>query len=118
MTVWTAGADLTIAVDVGRPPIPGRMDVPKALESFLGAFEIMQAAASARKIESRAPDIIVRPQVWEIGILDFTKVDQVLEQAKPAMVELRNQLSGSRAAIAGLRWWRRFDHPEMSRADH
>ncbi len=94
--------ELTIAVDVGRPPIPGRTDLPKALESFLGAFEIMQAAASARKLESCPPDISIRPQVWEIGILDFTKVDQVFEQAKPAMVELRERLRDRGFSVPAL----------------
>jgi NTE family protein len=85
--------DVTIAVDVCSSRSPGTRELPNVLEALLGAFDIMQSAALARKMEACRPDIYVRPQVGNIRILDFTKADEVFEQAKPAIEDLRGQLA-------------------------
>jgi NTE family protein len=85
-------ADVTIAVDVSKTRNPGKHVIPGALESVLGAFDIMQASALAEKMKHRKPDIYVRPEIQDIRMLDFGKIEEVFLQATPAVDWLRKQL--------------------------
>ena len=85
-------ADFTIAVDVSKVRNPGKNEIPGALESVLGAFNIMQASALAEKMKIRKPDIYVQMEIHDIRMLDFSKTDEVFRQALPAIAQLMNQL--------------------------
>ena len=85
-------ADFTIAVDVSKVRNPGKNEIPGALESVLGAFNIMQASALAEKMKIRKPDIYVQMEIQGIRMLDFGKTEEVFLQAAPAIVLLREQL--------------------------
>lgn len=86
--------DFTIAVDVSKARVPGEKEIPGALESVLGAFNIMQASALTEKMKIRKPDIYVQTEIKNIRMLDFSKTDEVFRQAAPAIALLRNQLKG------------------------
>lgn len=85
-------ADLTIAVDVSKVRNPGKNEIPGALESVLGAFNIMQASALAEKMKIRKPDIYVQTEIQGVRMLDFGKTEEVFLQAAPAIALLRKQL--------------------------
>ena len=87
-------ADFIIAVDVSKARNPGKNEVPGALESVLGAFNIMQASALAEKMKHRKPDIYVQPEIEGVRMLDFRKIEEVFLQAAPAVDLLRKQLKG------------------------
>jgi NTE family protein len=87
-------ADFTIAVDVSKVRNPGKNEIPGALESVLGAFNIMQASALAEKMKIRKPDIYVQTEIQGIRMLDFGKTEEVFRQAAPAIALLRKQLIG------------------------
>ena len=87
-------ADFTIAVDVSKARNPGKNEVPGALESVLGAFNIMQASALAEKMKYRKPDIYVQPEIEGVRMLDFGKIEKVFLQAAPSVDLLRKQLEG------------------------
>ena len=53
----------------------------------------MQSAPLNVRMGVRAPDIYVRPHVGNIRILDYTKAEEVFEQAKPAIADLRGQIA-------------------------
>lgn len=85
-------ADFTIAVDVSRMRHPGKNEIPSALESVLGAYNIMQASALAEKMKHRKPDIYVQPEIQDVRMFDFGKTAEVFMQAAPAVDLLRKQL--------------------------
>jgi NTE family protein len=85
-------AEFTIAVDVSKARNPGRHEIPSALESILGAFNIMQASALAEKMKYQKPDIYVHPEIQGVRMLDFRKPEEVFLQAAPAVDLLRKQL--------------------------
>jgi NTE family protein len=87
-------ADFVIAVDVSKARNPGKNEVPGALESVLGAFNIMQASALAEKMKHRKPDIYVQPEIKGVRMLDFGKIEEVFLQAAPSVDLLRKQLKG------------------------
>jgi NTE family protein len=87
--------DLTIAVDVCSSRGSSDQEPPGVLDAVLGAFDIMQTAALAEKIRQHPPDILVRPRVGDFRIFDFARADEVFEQAKPAVADLRAQIERS-----------------------
>jgi NTE family protein len=88
----TSRADFIIAVNVSRVRFPNRRELPNALESVLGTFDIMQTTILTHKLERLKPDIYVWPQIRNVRMLDFGKTAEVFTQAMPAAEELRKQL--------------------------
>lgn len=95
-------ADFTIAVDVSQVRNPGKNEIPGVLESVLGVFNIMQAAALAEKMKIRKPDIYVQMEIQGVRMLDFGKTNEVFLQAQPAIDLLREQLNGLNLNKAGM----------------
>jgi NTE family protein len=85
-------ADFVIAVNVSRVRFAGEDESPNALEAVLGTFDIMQATMLADKLKRLKPDIYVWPQIRDIRMLDFTKIEEVFAQTNSAAEELRKQL--------------------------
>jgi NTE family protein len=81
--------DVSIVVNVAKARTPGKSDPPTVLESILGTFEIMQMAALTEKMKHRKPDIYIHPEISDVRMFDFNKVEDVYLQAQPAIEELR-----------------------------
>jgi NTE family protein len=84
--------DCVIAVNVSRMRFSSGPEIPNALESVLGTFDIMHATMLADKLERLKPDIYVWPQIHEVRMFDFGKVEEVFAQASQAAEELRKEL--------------------------
>jgi NTE family protein len=85
--------DVLVAVDVAGERAPGKKDTPGALDAILGAMDIMQAAALNQRLKSSRPDVIIRPRIENVEMLDFTRVEAVLEQSRSSIDELRTALT-------------------------
>ena len=85
-------ADVIVAVNVSRVRFAGEEEIPNALEAVLGTFDIMQTKMLTEKLKRLKPDIYVWPQIRDIRMLDFNKIDEVFVQATSAAEELRKQL--------------------------
>jgi NTE family protein len=81
--------ELSIVVNVAKARTPCRRETPTMLESILGTFEIMQMSALAEKMKHRRPDIYIRPEISDVRMFDFNKIEDVFRQAQPAIEELR-----------------------------
>lgn len=88
----TGRADFIIAVNVSKVRSADGPEIPNALESVLGSFDIMQTIMLNDKLERLKPDIYVWPQISDVRMLDFGKVEEVFAQAAPAAEQLRKQL--------------------------
>jgi NTE family protein len=88
----TSRVDFIIAVNVSRVRFPDGPEVPNALESVLGTFDIMQTTLLTEKLKRLKPDIYVWPQIRDVRMLDFGKVEEVFAQTAPAAEELRGKL--------------------------
>lgn len=89
--------DVTIAVDVSGTPTAHKHEVPSLIQSALGTIRIMQTANLAAKMKILQPDIFVHPDIHNVKLLDFNKVEEVFEQSEPAMEELREKLAKLKA---------------------
>jgi NTE family protein len=90
----SSGVDLVIAVDVTGGP-PDVKQPPEAFEAMLGAAQIMQGAIVTEKLELRAPDILVRPDVDAFRALDFFKAKAILQAAEPAKESLKRDIAAA-----------------------
>ena len=86
-------ADVTVAVNVSRTRAPSIKEVPSAMESVLGALDIMQKAALAEKMKYRKPDIYVHPEIHAVRMLEFSKIEEMFVQAAPAVEALKRRLA-------------------------
>ncbi|MGD8396290.1 MAG: patatin-like phospholipase family protein [Candidatus Eiseniibacteriota bacterium] len=84
--------DATIAIDVAPTRRPGEDEPPNMVEATLGMFDILVESLTAIKLRERPPTLYVRPELVGIPLLDFERIDVVLEQAGPAMRQLDERL--------------------------
>lgn len=85
-------ADITIAVNVIGTR--SRSDqVPNAIESVLGTFDILQTAVLAEKMRHRKPDVYVYPDISDVRLFEFNKIADVFRQAAPAVETMKMQLT-------------------------
>ena len=87
--------DITVAINVAgrpRPPRRRRAGMPTLTQALFNTFQIAQATIVQQKLERRRPDIYIEPDIVGIRVLEFQRVDQILEQAEPAKRQLRAAL--------------------------
>ena len=85
--------NLVIAVDVSASKPPRRTRPPTMLEAVLATFDTLVTEVTEAAMARRAPDIVVQPELGGILALDFGKVDEVFERAKPAMEAFDQELT-------------------------
>ncbi|MHB2167025.1 patatin-like phospholipase family protein [Alsobacter sp. R-9] len=89
-----AGA-VTIAVDVSGGQVDAEAKTPEPFQAMIGAAQIMQGAIVAQKLKSRAPDILVRPQVGGHHVLDFFHAKEILAAAETCKDALKRDLEAA-----------------------
>ncbi len=84
--------DFTIAVDVGSGGIPGEENVPSASKALLRAVRIMQFKQLGHKLERGRPDILLQPEMGDIGLYDIHRVEEILRNGEAACADLDRRL--------------------------
>ncbi|MCV3766801.1 patatin-like phospholipase family protein [Rhizobium sp. TRM95796] len=90
-------ADIVIGVDVVGAPVGEDQQIPRRIESVFGASQLMMQSIIAAKLKIRKPDILLRPNVGKIAVLDFMKAADILAMSADIKDELKRSLD---AAIA------------------
>ena len=86
-------ADITVAIDVsGAKRMPDDKATPGAMEAIVAASQILQHSIVREKLKWLQPDIYINVAVDAFHVLDFGKLDRILEAAEPATEELRQRL--------------------------
>jgi NTE family protein len=91
--------DVVIAVDVVGGPDGDKPDVqPSAIETTLGASQIMQAAIVAAKLPAAGPAVrVIRPEVGHFGALEFFSAKAILAAAEPIRAEVAALIAAASA---------------------
>ncbi len=84
--------DLIVAVDVlgyaesesGKPP--------GAVKAVLEMFDIMQRSIVETKLDISQPDIYIKPDIRNIGMLEFHRVEEIFASAETSCTELEEKL--------------------------
>jgi NTE family protein len=85
--------DIVIAVDVsGARTSDGKKEL-----SFAGvlmhSFQIMSENILAGMLAQRRPDILIKPDIRDVRVLEFYKAEEIFTAAKPAARTLESQLT-------------------------
>ncbi|MBI9021412.1 MAG: patatin-like phospholipase family protein [Verrucomicrobia bacterium] len=83
---------LVIAMDVGGIRHADAKHRPTFFDTVIGSFEIMEASMIRHRLNFNPPDIYLKPVIRHVGLLEFFKVDEILEQSAPIKDELRRKL--------------------------
>ncbi len=83
--------DFVIAVDVVGVPRRGPKG-PSSIDLLFGATQIMMQSIIAGKLANKRPDVLVRPAIDRFRVLDFARIDQVLEESRNVRLDLREAL--------------------------
>lgn len=71
--------ELIVAVDVVGMPVRSEKGRPAGVrEALFGSSQILMQALIAEKLKSRQPDVLIRPPIDSIGVLDFAKARDIL----------------------------------------
>jgi NTE family protein len=82
--------DILIGVNVlGRSSISAKSKPPSAARAVLDAFDVLQRSIVREKFRSDPPDLLLDPEIKGVGLLDFTKADEVYLMSEPMVNELR-----------------------------
>ncbi|MGS2722872.1 patatin-like phospholipase family protein [Porticoccus sp. GXU_MW_L64] len=85
--------DQTIAVDVAPTRVPQKKEaVPGLLDAVLGTFDILLENADRQRLKTTPPTIYLKPEITGVRTLDFDMIEEVFEQATPAMSGFHQRL--------------------------
>ena len=87
--------DLVIAVDVGGVRNADEKHRPAFFDTVIGGFEIMEASMIRDRLKSNPPDIYLKPDIRNVGLLEFHKAEQVFRQSEPVREESRARLKST-----------------------
>ena len=96
--------DLTIAIDVsGNLSIPRKVKAPNMFDNIMTSFEILQDSIIKYQMKIKTPDIYIKPELRDVGILDFHKANEILESVKIDVKILKIKLLSHLSKKTGLR---------------
>jgi NTE family protein len=84
--------DIVVAIDAMGVESVGKRKIPHTYESILNSFYIAQQAIQSEKMKHAKPHIYIKPDIKDVGILEFYKMDDVYEQAKSSIRKLKREL--------------------------
>ncbi|MCC5858078.1 MAG: patatin-like phospholipase family protein [Ectothiorhodospiraceae bacterium] len=90
--VARARTDLVIAVDVTGTRSRTGDNEASWVDLLFKTFEIMQQSIIAARMEAGEPDIYIKPEISGVRLLDFYRIDDILEQSRTAADTLRERL--------------------------
>jgi NTE family protein len=89
-----AHSDYTIAVDVSGGINPQKRRFPRPVDTLLGAQHLALRSIINAKLQSSAPDLLIRPAVGLFQALDFRQMEEILGAAAEGKAQVLNALSG------------------------
>ncbi len=95
--LWQDDCDITVAVDVSGARSAGPSHLPNVFDAVFNSIQIMQRSILEEKLKRTPPDILVRPDIVDVRIMDFFEAERIYEQTEPAKQALKKQL----AALTG-----------------
>lgn len=84
--------DLVIAMDVGGVRHADEKHRPSFFDTIISGFEIMEASMIRDRLKFNPPDIYLKPEIRNVGLLDFHKAEQIFRQSESVKDELRMRL--------------------------
>jgi NTE family protein len=88
-------ADFVVAIDVIGGPEGDIGKQPSSIEAMFGASQLMMQSIIATRLRNDPPAIFLRPSVARFGVLDFMRVEQVLNESVAIKDELKRAVDAA-----------------------
>lgn len=85
--------DYTIAIDVSAKPQKNGGEIPSAYEILFSSFQIMQNSIASEKLKTNRPDVLIKTDIKNVRMLEFTKFPEIFKQAEKSKDLLKAELS-------------------------
>jgi len=82
-----------VAVDVSGGIVELDDELPRPIETLLGAQQIALRSIINAKLKLDSPDCLLRPSVGHFATLDFIRMDEILAAAAEAKIEAARALA-------------------------
>jgi NTE family protein len=90
-----SGCAITVASDVAGGPVAQPDRAPGLLECIVGAAQISMQSVIREKLKWHQPDVLVRPEINGVFILDFMKTQAILDMNAPFKDDLKRRLEAA-----------------------
>ena len=85
--------DKVIAIDVsGCKTLPEKTKIPNFFDNVMNSFEILQASIIQYQMKLRKPDIYLKPKLEDVRILEFHKVNAIMESVAEDVEKFKQEL--------------------------
>jgi NTE family protein len=85
----------TIAIDVSVAPQREKSGMPNAFDTVIGSQQITINTILSEKLRRDPPDILIRANVGDYGVLDFFMIGKILDEARSSAEALKRALDAS-----------------------
>ncbi len=93
--ILTRGEYPVVAVDVVGLPRGERGKLPGRIDAAYGASQLMMQSITNLKLEHDPPEVFIRPPVDKFRVLDFLRVDEILEHTRPVYEEAKRDIDAA-----------------------
>lgn len=90
--LWRDDCDTTIAIDAAPFRSRDPRKNPRMLDAVFTTIQIMQRSIVAGKIQRNPPDLLIRPKIANVRLMDFHKAGRIFVEAEPEKQRLKNEL--------------------------
>ena len=84
--------DTVIAIDVSGVNGKQSEDGPGYFETLFSTMQVMQTSILNAKMKQRPPDVYIRPEIRDIRVLEFNRVNEIYAQSETARKKLKKAL--------------------------
>ncbi|MFC1898163.1 patatin-like phospholipase family protein [Candidatus Cloacimonadota bacterium] len=85
--------DITIAINVsGNISIPSEPKAPNLFDNIMISFDILQDSIIEYQMKMKQPDIYIKPDLLDIGLLEFHKADEIIESVQKEVDQFRHEM--------------------------
>ena len=72
--------------------IPTKAKAPNLFDNIMTSFEILQDSITKYQMKIKTPDIYVKPELIDVGILDFHKANAILVSVENDVAKFKKEL--------------------------
>ncbi|MCP4933091.1 MAG: patatin-like phospholipase family protein [bacterium] len=87
--------DISLAIDVNGEPRGDGQSVPGSVEALIGTSQIIMRSIVREKLRDHQPDILISPPVGRFKVLDFFKMEEVLQRCDTLKDDVKRELEAA-----------------------
>lgn len=84
--------DIVVAVDVLGERTNNHEATPSYFETTFNTIQILEVSILTEKLKQRKPTFYIRPDIRDVKVLEFNRVDEIYRQSESARKELYSKL--------------------------